>query len=93
MVKKTKTNNNLQSTAKKTKEWAPRISLKEELEDIKGVIWSVSRRRTDNAITKKKKNKRTNNDLQNTTQKIKDWATRISLMEELEDIKGVIRSH
>ena len=93
MVKKTKTNNNLQSTAKKTNEWAPRISLKEELEDIKGVIWSVSRRRTDNAITKKKKNKRTNNDLQNTTQKIKDWATRISLMEELEDIKGVIRSH
>jgi hypothetical protein len=35
-----------------------------------------------------KKDKRTNNDLQNTTQKNKDQAIWISLKEDLEDTKG-----
>jgi hypothetical protein len=42
------------------------------LEYIKWVI----RRETDNIMAKQKKDKRTNNDLQNTTPKTKDRATR-----------------
>ena len=38
------------------------------------------RKRTDNAMAIRKKDQRTNNYLQNTTQKTKDWATRISLL-------------
>ena len=48
------------------------LGIKEEFEDIKRVI-----RRQYN--DQKKKNKWTNNDLQNTTQKTKDWATRTPL--------------
>jgi hypothetical protein len=40
---------------------------------------AVNRIRTDNAMAKKKKGKRTNNDLQNITQKTKDRATRTPL--------------
>ena len=43
----------------------------------KGVI--KSRISADNTMDKRKKDKRTNNDLQNTTQKNKDWATRTPL--------------
>jgi hypothetical protein len=39
-------------------------------------------RRTENTIAKKKKNKRTNNDLQNTTLKTKDWAKQTPLKTE-----------
>ena len=44
----------------------------------KGQSESVNRR-TENSMAKRKKNKRTNNDLQNTTQKSKYRATRTSL--------------
>ena len=36
-------------------------------------------RRTDNTMTKRKKDKRTNNDIQNTTQKTNDRSTRIPI--------------
>jgi hypothetical protein len=45
-------------------------AIEEEFEDTNGVI-----RRTDNAMAKKKKGKRTNNDLQNTTQNTTDRST------------------
>jgi hypothetical protein len=49
----------------------------EKVDNIKGVIRSHNhRRKTDNAMIKRK---RTNNDLQNTTQKTKDQATRTLL--------------
>jgi hypothetical protein len=40
---------------------------------------AVNRRRTDNSIFKRKKDKRTNKNLQNITQKAKDRATRTPL--------------
>ena len=43
----------------------------------KGQSESVNRRRTDTTMAKRKKHKRTNNDLKNSTQKTKDLATRI----------------
>jgi hypothetical protein len=46
----------------------PILYLQEEFEDTKGVI----RRRTDNTMAKKKKDKRTHNDLQKITHKTKD---------------------
>jgi len=49
--------------------------MKEEFEDTKEVI----KRRLDNTMTKRKRDNRTNNDLQNATQKIKDLARRIQL--------------
>jgi hypothetical protein len=39
----------------------------------------INRRRTGNTMTKRKKDKRTNNNLQNTTQKTTDWSTRTPL--------------
>ena len=36
----------------------------------------VKTRRIDNTMAKKQRDKRTNNDLQNTTEKTKDYATR-----------------
>ena len=45
-------------------------AIEEEFEDTNGVI-----RRTDNAMAKKKKGKRTHNDLQNTTQNTTDRST------------------
>jgi hypothetical protein len=44
-------------------------SMKGIFEDIKGAIKSLNRRRAENTMAKKK-TKRTNNDLQNTTQKL-----------------------
>ena len=50
--------------------------LKQELEDTKEVNRiSTSKRDKQHSGIQKKKDKRTNNDLQNTTQKIKDQAT------------------
>ena len=48
----------------------------EKFEYTKEVIRAVIRRRTDNSMAKKKEDKKKNNDLQNTTQKPKDRATR-----------------
>ena len=45
--------------------------MSEKVEDTQGVIKAVNRR-TENAIAKVKKGKRTNNNIQNTTQKTKD---------------------
>jgi hypothetical protein len=54
------------------------FSLKEEFEDTKGVI--RSRKSKDRQYNdQKKKDKRTNNDLQNTTRKTKDRTTRTLL--------------
>ena len=54
------------------------LSLKEEFEDTKGVI--RSRKSKDRQYNdQKKKDKRTNNDLQNTTRKTKDRTTRTLL--------------
>ena len=39
----------------------------------------INRRRTGNTMTKRKKDKRTNNNIQNTTQKTTDWSTRTPL--------------
>jgi hypothetical protein len=44
---------------------------KEEFEDTKGVIRIRISRRTDNTMAKRKKGKRTNNDLQNIHIKLK----------------------
>ena len=44
----------------------------ENLKDTKGVIISRKLKKTDNPMTTRKKTKRTDNDLQNTTQKTKD---------------------
>ena len=48
----------------------------ESLKILDGQSEDVSQRRTDSTMAKMKKNKRTNNDLQNITQKIEDRATR-----------------
>jgi hypothetical protein len=48
----------------------PFLNYQEEFEDAKLQSESVNRRRTDNTMAKTKKDKRTNNYLQNTTQKI-----------------------
>jgi hypothetical protein len=45
----------------------------------KGDSESVNLRKTDNTMTKRKRTKRRNNDLQNTTQKTKNWTSRIPL--------------
>ena len=56
------------------------IAIGEEFEDIKGVIRiRIYRRRTDNTMAKRKKDKRTNNDLQKHTRKTKSRVTRIPL--------------
>ena len=44
----------------------------EKFEDTKGVTGSHKSKKTDNVMTTRKKDKETNNDLQNTTQKTKD---------------------
>jgi hypothetical protein len=46
-----------------------------KVEDTKGVIRSRKSKKDWNIMAKRKKDKRTNNNLQNTTQKTKDWAT------------------
>jgi hypothetical protein len=51
----------------------------EEFEDTKGVIKICKSKKDRQCNAQKKKNKRTNNDLQNTTQKTKDQVTRILL--------------
>ena len=53
--------------------------IQEEIEDTKEVIRIVYRKKTRQHNGKKKKHKRTNNDLQNTTQKTKDRVTRTPL--------------
>jgi len=58
------------------REWTIQRHWQEELEDTKRLSKSANRRRTDNTMPgQKKKDKETNSDLQNTTQKTK--ATRI----------------
>ena len=47
-------------------------TVKEKFEDIKWVIGSSNRRRTDNTMTKRKMTKRQNNAHQTTAQKTKD---------------------
>jgi hypothetical protein len=49
----------------------------EKFEDTKEVIRSHQSNKTDNTMAKRKRSKE--NDLQNTTQKTKDWATRTPL--------------
>jgi hypothetical protein len=56
--------------------------IQEEIEDTKEVIRIVYRKKTRQHNGKKKKHKRTNNDLQNTTQKTKDRVTRTPLKTE-----------
>jgi hypothetical protein len=51
----------------------------EDFEDNKGVIRIWIPNKTDNTMTKKKKDKRTNNDLPNITYKTKDRVTRTPL--------------
>ena len=51
----------------------------EMLEDLKGVIRSLKLKKDRQYNSQKKKVETTNNDLQNITQKTKDWATRTSL--------------
>ena len=45
----------------------------------KGISESINRRRTDNTMAKRKKDKRANNDLQNITHKTKDQVKRTPL--------------
>ena len=52
---------------------------KKSLTIPKGKAESVYRRRTDNTTAKRKKDKWTKKDIQYTTQKTKDWATRTPL--------------
>jgi len=47
-----------------------------KFEDTKGVIKNCKSKRDRQYNGQRKKNKKTNNDLQNITQKTKDWATR-----------------
>ena len=53
--------------------------LKKSLNISKVLSETVNRRKTDNTMVKTKKDKRTNNDLQSTTQKTKDRPARTSL--------------
>ena len=53
--------------------------IQEEIEDTKEVIRIVYRKKNRQHNGKKKKHKRTNNDLQNTTQKANDRVTRTPL--------------
>jgi len=48
------------------------LNYKNSLKIPKGQSEAVNQRMTDNTMAKKKKDKRTNNDLQNITQKTKD---------------------
>jgi len=57
--------------------------LLKEFEDTKGVI-KIRKSKNRQHNGQKKKDKRTNNDLQNTTQKTKDRATRTPLKTEVE---------
>jgi len=59
---------------------------KEELENTKGVIRIYKSKKDRQHNHQKKKYKRTNNDLQNTTQKTKDQAMRTSLKTGRENI-------
>jgi hypothetical protein len=54
------------------------IYKKESLKIPKGKSESVSRRSTDNTMAKRKKYKRTNNDVQNITHKTKDQCDEMS---------------
>jgi hypothetical protein len=55
------------------------IRYKKSLKIPKGYSEPVNRRRTENTMARGKKNKRTNNDLQNITHKTKDRVTRTTL--------------
>ena len=55
------------------------LLVQEKLEDTKGVIISLKSKKDKQYNEQKNKDKRTNNDLQNITQKTKDRATRIPL--------------
>ena len=61
------------------------IRTKKSLKIQKGQYKFVNRRRTDNTMTERKKDIRTNNDLQNTTQKTKDRTTRSPLQTLVSD--------
>jgi hypothetical protein len=52
---------------------------KEKLEDTNEVMKCPNRRKADNAMAKRKEDKRTSYDLQGTTQKMKDRVTRSPL--------------
>jgi hypothetical protein len=52
---------------------------KEKLEDTNEVMKCPNQRRADNAMAKRKKDKRTSNEIQSTTQKTKDRVTRSPL--------------
>jgi hypothetical protein len=56
-----------------------KIQQKNNLNMSVGLSETINKRRSDNIMTKTKKNKRKINDLQNITQKIKDRATRTPL--------------
>ena len=70
-----KTNNDLQNTTQKTKDWATRTSLKTN-NDLQNTTQKTKDWATRTSL-------KTNNDLQNTTQKTKDWATRTSLKQTM----------
>jgi len=60
--------------------------LQEKLNDTNGVIRRRKVKKTDNTMAKEKKDKRRNNDVQNTTEKTKDRATRSLL--KIESVPG-----
>ena len=55
------------------------MSDKKSLKTPKMQSESANRRRTDNTMARRERKERTNNDLQNTTKKTKDWATQTPL--------------
>ena len=60
--------------------------LQEKFIDANGVIRRRKVKKTDNTMAKRQKDKRTNNDVQNTTQETKDRATRRLL--KIESVPG-----
>ena len=72
------------------------LIINEKFEDTKGVIRSRnSKDRQHNTMVERKKDKRTNNDLQNITQKTKDRAIRVitKLPNSEQSYNGKVKTH
>jgi hypothetical protein len=69
--------------------------MKEEFEDTKGVIRIRKSKKNRQHNGQKKKDKRTNNDLQNITQKTKDRAIKVitKLPNSEQSYKGKVKTH
>ena len=69
--------------------------MKEEFEDTKGVIRIRKSKKNKQHNGQKKKDKRTNNDLQNITQKTKDRAIKVitKLPNSEQSYKGKVKTH